>query len=78
MSLWMSHCEDCGREGAYLKVIEDGETYRLCEHCTPAWDTEHLHYDGVGCWWFSPDGVGRIWYDTLEEAVEQTGLTPVD
>ena len=27
---------------------------------------------------FTPDGEGRIWFDTLTEAIEQTGITSVE
>lgn len=26
---------------------------------------------------FTPDGLGRIWFDTVEEARQQTGITKV-
>lgn len=30
--------------------------------------------DPEGQWFFTPDGVGVIWFDTLKEAREQTGI----
>lgn len=30
-----------------------------------------------GLVFFSPDGKGRVWYDTVNEAKEETGLTKV-
>jgi len=44
------------------------------------WDTDRIYtYEENGQWFyfFSPDGVGRIWYDTLAETKEQSGLTSV-
>lgn len=38
------------------------------------WDTHHIHEDEDGTYWFSPDGEGRIWYDTLEDAEADCGL----
>lgn len=48
------------------------------------WETDAIYadwsdkeYDEVS-WFFSPDGIGRIWFDTLEEAKSETGLTKVN
>ncbi len=36
-------------------------------------DTIYVTPDGSA--FFTPDGEGRIWYDSKEEAMEDTGLT---
>ena len=47
------------------------------------WATEYLYADDGNVfadedkgWWFSFDGIGRVWYDSLAEAKDQTGLEP--
>lgn len=35
MSLWMSHCEDCGSEGATHRVRDElGNEYVVCGPCS--------------------------------------------
>jgi hypothetical protein len=35
---------------------------------------ERLYYEQpTGQYFYTPDGVGCIWFDTLEEALEETG-----
>jgi hypothetical protein len=44
------------------------------------WSTDRIYAEPEGDGWLyftSPDGVGRIFFDTVEEAKEQTGLTSV-
>jgi hypothetical protein len=46
------------------------------------WATDRIYaeFDAQHDYWLyftSPDGTGRIFFDTVEEAQEQTGLTSV-
>lgn len=37
-------------------------------------EVERLYYcEPTGQYFFTPDGIGCIWYDTLEEALADTG-----
>lgn len=40
-------------------------------------DRTSLHVDeDCFSWWFSPNGVNRVWFDSLREAMDETGLRP--
>lgn len=37
--------------------------------------TDIIYIQPDGMVFFSPDGEGRVWYDSVEEAKEATGIT---
>lgn len=42
---------------------------------TPTYATDTLYVDEDGDWSHSPDGIGRVWHESKEHAIQETGLT---